>query len=312
MKIALLFPGQGSQYSGMGKSLCQEFPVANRMFEEASDVLGIDMKKLCFGNIYELTKTVNAQPAIFTVSLAAYQIYMQEIGLKPTITAGHSLGEYSALVASGVLTFAEGLKLVRRRGEIMQSASESGAGGMISVFHSDLRQLEQICIESTREGHRVVIACYNSKSQQVLSGQAEGIRSVISKLEQFGMKYSRLNVSAAFHSPMMLEVANQMAVELEKYRFGSWSCEIISNVDALPYLSMDEFKKMLILQMTHPVRWLETMEYVKKNKVDLCIELGPKTVLHHLLKGFDHHINSFTIGTSEDLHEIQSFLSQQM
>lgn len=311
MEIALLFPGQGSQYSGMGKSLCQDFAVANQVFEEASDVLKLDMKKLCFNEGHELSKTVNAQPAILTVSQAAFRVYMQEIGIPPRVTAGHSLGEYSALVCNGALPFADALRLVRRRGVLMQTVSERETGEMISVFHTNLRQLEQICDEVFTDGHSIAAACYNAYGQLVISGQRQGITAMVRKLDNLGIKYSYLNVSAAFHSPLMQEAANQLAPEIRRDHFGRGSWPVVSNVDGLPYTSEDEIKNALILQMTRPVRWLETMEYMNRIGIEVAVELGPKTVLRNLMRGFQRQIDAFSLGTSADLTELKSFVQNK-
>ncbi len=310
MDIALLFPGQGSQYSGMGKSLCQDFAVANQVFEEASDVLKQDMKKLCFNDGYQLSKTVNAQPAILTVSLAAFRVYMQEIGIPPRIGAGHSLGEYSALVCSGALPFPTALRLVRRRGELMQTVSERVTGEMISLFHSNLRQLEQICDEVFTDGYLVTAACYNAHGQLVISGQRQGITVLTRRLDSMGIKYSHLNVSAAFHSPLMQEAANQLALEIKRDHFCHWSWPVVSNVDGLPYTGKDEIKNALILQMTRPVRWLETMEYMNQIGIDVVVELGPKTVLRNLMRGFRSQIDAFALGTSAGLTGLKSFVQK--
>ncbi|MBE7122184.1 ACP S-malonyltransferase [Bacillus cereus] len=307
MNIALLFPGQGSQYSGMGKSLCQSFPVVNQVFEEASDVLKLDMKKLCFNPGNGLSKTLYAQPAILTVSLAAFRVYMQEVGIVPRIIAGHSLGEYSALVCSEVLSFADGLKLVRQRAELMQIAADRSMGQMISVFHSDLRELELICDEVSFHGYPVTFACFNAFGQQVISGHEKGVMKVVQMLDQLGIRYNYLNVSAAFHSPLMQKAANQFAQEIEKYSFNQWNWPIISNVDALPYMKVDEIPRMLTLQMIHPVRWQETMQYIKHSRVNVCIELGPKAILRNL----ENQMDVFSLGKSTDLQEVKSFILQR-
>lgn len=311
MDIALLFPGQGSQYIGMGKSLFQDFTVVHQVFEEASDVLKRDMKKLCFNEGHELSKTVNAQPAILTVSQATFRVYMQEIGIPPRIAAGHSLGEYSALACNGTLSFSEALRLVKRRGEWMQRASEQEAGGMISVFHTDLRQLEQICDEVFAEGYPMSVACYNEHRQLVISGSRQGIASVTQKLDALGIRYSDLNISAAFHSPLMQEAANHLAPEIRNTPFCHGSWPVISNVDGLPYTRESEMKNALILQMTRPVRWLETMDYMDRMGIDVAVELGPKTVLRNLIKGFQSRIDAWSLGTSRDLTELKVGVQNQ-
>ncbi|SMO63573.1 ACP S-malonyltransferase [Melghirimyces algeriensis] len=307
MNFALLFPGQGSQYAGMGKSLCQDFASADLVFEEASDILKMDMKKRCFNDPHELSKTVHAQPAILTVSVAAFRVFMQEVALKPKVAAGHSLGEYSALVCNGTLSFSDALRIVKRRGELMQQAK----GVMISVFHNNFRWMEQICDEMLQQGYLISIACYNTNRQTVISGESQAITSITRKLDGWRIKYRFLNVSAAFHSPLMQQAANQLALEFEDYQFCQWSWPVISNVDALPYIKKDEIKGALTLQMTHPVRWLDTMAYIKGLGVEMAVELGPKTVLRHFMNEFDSQMDAVALGTSTDLNKVISVISER-
>ncbi|MCR8643272.1 ACP S-malonyltransferase [Paenibacillus sp. N1-5-1-14] len=307
MSIALMFSGQGSQYVGMGQQLCADFSVANQVFEEASDILHMDMKQLCFDGGSELTKTCNAQPAILTVSVAAYLVYQQEIGVMPLLAAGHSLGEYSALACSGVLSFADAVTIVRRRGQWMQAAGERTSGGMLSVFHSSKKQLEQLIDEVFIQGQPLQMACYNAPGQYVLSGHQQAIKAYKERLHSHGISCSDLNVSGAFHSALMQEAAVQMVTELARYSFSEGLYPVISNVDALPYMSVNEMKEMLVWQMTRPVRWTETMDYFQKKGIPVAIELGPKNVLRNLLKKMDNPtIEALALGTSVDVEHVNA------
>jgi [acyl-carrier-protein] S-malonyltransferase len=310
MKIALMFTGQGSQHAGMGKSLHDAFPAARLVFEEAGDTLQLDMKKLCFSGGQELSQTQYAQPAILTVSVAAFRVYMNEIGIAPRIAAGHSLGEYTALACSGVLAFTDALKLVEQRGRFMQAAAGRQAGEMLSVAATDIRQLERLCEQVHQRGQQAVIACYNAAGQQVVSGHTAAITALVSRLDQLGIDYNRLHVSGAFHSPLMNEAAIQLRDEWSQVPTKPWLWPIISNIDGLPYTSLEEIKPMLVKQMTHPVRWTQTLSTIARFGVELAIELGPKTVLRNLLRNSSLDMEALAIGTSEDVQIVQEAVTK--
>ncbi|MNO13081.1 Malonyl CoA-acyl carrier protein transacylase [compost metagenome] len=306
-KTAFLFPGQGSQFVGMGKKLQEQFAMAKCMFEEANDVLGIDLAKLCFeGSHLELMQTMNTQPAILAVSVIAFEVGRQELGWEPHLLAGHSLGEYSALVASGVVSFQDGLRIVRKRGILMQSTVSSGLGAMAAVINAPKEQLEQWCRQISTENKQVVISCFNSLHQHVIAGHKEAVQHVVDKLEAApGVIVKYLNVSAPFHSPLMRPAADQLAVELEKYetRAGKWP--IISNVTANTY-GREEMSKLLYRQMTHPVRWLETMDYLYRNGVSRTVELGPKQVLTQLMNNSYPAIKTYHFDNPLELEQLHA------
>lgn len=308
-KIALLFSGQGSQYVGMAKKLCSDFDVANKVFEEANDVLNFDLKKLCFeGNIEELTDTYNAQPAILATSVAMFNVYMQEIGINPSFLAGHSLGEFSALTCGGVLKLSDALSIVRCRGKLMREAGESSKGIMAAIGGIEPYQLEEICKEATIEKETVVIAGYNAPGQLIISGHIEAVNKAKNKVEALGGQATLLKVSMAFHSPMLSKQADKFKEELAKYSFGQHKYPIISNVTAYPYKDKEEMLESLKQQMVKPVQWIDTMKYLEKNNVILSVELGPGTILKKLANKNINHISAFSYDKTEDVKDLKKLL----
>lgn len=300
--IALLFPGQGSQIIGMGRDFWNHFGVARHLFEEASDAISFDLKKLCFeGNMNELTLTMNAQPALLTVSVIAFQIYMQEIGVKPAYMAGHSLGEYSALVCTGVLSFREAVQLVRRRGMIMHNADPDQQGTMAAISNISIGTLQKICEEVSVNERPVCVACINANQQFVISGHRQSVQEVIRRTAFKGTKHSYLQVSGPYHSPMMKNAADQFKIELDQYHYGHAAYPIISNVTAKPYPSDQSVVDYLNRQMTWPVRWLESMQYLMEQGVTEVIELGPKGVLVSLMNKIAKNIVPYSLGQASDL-----------
>jgi [acyl-carrier-protein] S-malonyltransferase len=284
-KWAFLFPGQGSQYVGMGKDLKQNFKIAADVFAEADQALHEDLSKLCFeGPEDDLKLTRNTQPAILTVSIAALRVLQQETGLVPAITAGHSLGEYSALVASGALQFSDAVAIVRKRGTFMQEAVPVGVGGMAAVLGMETDALEQICRESA-EGQAVAPANYNCPGQIVISGHMEAVKRAAAKAEAAGAKkVVMLPVSAPFHSALMKPAAEKLAKALEPFTVQDLKIPVLSNVEADFYPSKNDVKRLLTEQVDHPVRWIEEMEKMVSEGVDKCVEIGPGKVLNGLVR----------------------------
>jgi len=284
-KWAFLFPGQGSQYVGMGRDLKQNFKVAADVFAEADEALREDLSKLCFeGPEDDLKLTRNTQPAILTVSIAALRVLQQETGLVPAMTAGHSLGEYSALVASGALQFADAVAIVRKRGTFMQEAVPVGVGGMAAVLGMETDALEQICRESA-EGQAVAPANYNCPGQIVISGHMDAVKRAAAKAEAAGAKkVVMLPVSAPFHSALMKPAAEKLAKALEPITVHDLKIPVLSNVEADFYPSKNDVKRLLTEQVDHPVRWIEEMGKMIKEGVDKCVEIGPGKVLNGLVR----------------------------
>ncbi len=284
-KWAFLFPGQGSQYVGMGKDLKENFKVAADVFAEADEALHEDLTKLCFeGPEDDLKLTRNTQPAILTVSIAALRVLQQETGLVPAMTAGHSLGEYSALVASGALRFADAVAIVRKRGTFMQEAVPVGVGGMAAVLGMETDALEQICRESA-EGQAVAPANYNCPGQIVISGHMEAVKRAAAKAEAAGAKkVVMLPVSAPFHSSLMKPAAEKLGKALEAVTVQELKIPVLSNVEADFYPGKNDVKRLLTEQVDHPVRWIEEMEKMVREGVEKCVEIGPGKVLNGLVR----------------------------
>lgn len=305
-KIVLLFPGQGSQYVGMGKALCESFSEARELFEEANDALGFDLKKLCFeGDIQELTKTENTQPAILTASMAAFRVYMKEIGIEPAHTAGHSLGEFSALCCSGAIKFADTVKIVRQRGKFMQQAVAVGVGAMAAISGVSQSTIEEECSNVSKNGKLVVVSNYNSPEQIVISGYLEAVEEAGAKLKALGARVIPLKVSAPFHSPLMQPAADMLNDELCKYSYFDLNYPVLSNVTALPYQGKESIIENLTKQIVQPVRWQASMQYLQNEEVDLAIELGPQTVLRNLMKKNTPQIKTYSYDNDEDMQAVK-------
>ncbi|MCK4261228.1 MAG: ACP S-malonyltransferase [Halanaerobiales bacterium] len=310
--LAFIFPGQGAQYVGMGKDLCQEFAIAKQTFEEANDALGYDLMKLCFeGDMEELTKTENTQPAILTNSIASFRVYMQEIGITPEYVAGHSLGEFSALVSSGALEFRDAVKIVNKRGQFMQEAVPIGVGGMMAVMKLDRKDVDEVCKEVSKPNDVVVPANYNSDKQIVISGHINAVKRAGEKLAELGGMVKLLQVSAPFHSPLMLPTRERLSEELQKYTFGTIKFPVISNVNALPYEGSEKIIENLANQIDSPVRWHESMEYIHKQGIVRAIEMGPKKVLKSLMKRSFKSIEVLQLENKAHLDAVREVLKKK-
>jgi len=302
-KWAFLFPGQGSQYVGMGKDLKDNFKAAADVFAEANEALHEDLAKLCFeGPEDDLKLTRNTQPAILTVSIAALRVLQAEAGLVPAMAAGHSLGEYSALVASGALRFADAVAIVRQRGTFMQEAVPVGVGGMAAVLGMETGELEQICRESA-EGQCVAPANYNCPGQIVISGHMEAVKRAAAKAEAAGKKVVMLPVSAPFHSVLMKPAADKLGTALEPIAVRELKIPVLSNVEADFYPSQNEVKRLLTEQVDHPVRWIEEMEKMIREGVDRGVEIGPGKVLNGLVRKISRETKVQSIENPDSIRE---------
>ncbi len=280
--IACMFPGQGSQYVGMGKDLYQQSDSARAMYEKADAILGFSLSKICFeGPEDELRQTRNTQPAIFLHSLVLAQSLSD---IRADMVAGHSLGEYSALVAAEALSFEDGLKLVRLRGELMQHAGEMHKGTMAAIVGLEPETLEKVCAEASTAGV-VQAANYNSPGQIVISGSVDGVRKAMELAKQRGAKLVKeLVVSGAFHSPLMESAKEGLKKALETTDIRDARIPVYANVTAEPVTSATEIRELLYKQVTSPVRWEQTIRNMVRDGATVCYEIGPGKILQGLVK----------------------------
>lgn len=301
-KKAILFPGQGSQYVGMGKKMCSEFVTARQTFEEAGDILSLDVKELAFKSSNEvLTSTENAQVAIYVTGVAQYRVLCELFDIHPHYMAGHSLGELTALTCAGAMTFQDGLRIVKKRGLCMKEAAQNGGGIMYAIGKLSVDDIKEVCNEISMENYYVGISNYNSEAQNVISGCIEAVEEAQARLASLGATVKKLNVSAPFHSPIMEPAAIQFAKELEKYIFSDPECTVLSNVTGLPYEGKESIKENLKKQMVSPVRWSDIMKYLNEQKTKITIDVGPGKVMKRLSENTVPTIKAYTCDDEEDM-----------
>jgi len=300
--VAYIFPGQGSQAVGMGKDLFDNFAAARAVFDEADASLGFSLSDMCFaGDEAELQLTANTQPAILTVSIAAYRAARAEGLVEPAIVAGHSLGEYSALVAAGVLSFADAVRTVRKRGEYMQAAVAVGVGAMAAVLGLDEDSVAAGCDEAA-QGQICSPANINSTSQVVIAGNAEAVDRACEIMKAKGAKRAiKLNVSAPFHCALMSPAQERLAADLGEIAYSNFEFPIVHNVDGASSDDKYAVRDKLTRQVSAPVRWLQTMQFMKTQHVTRFVEIGPGKVLSGLLRQIDRDANYSNIEDKESL-----------
>ena len=290
MSTAFLFPGQGSQFVGMGRDLYDREPIARALFDEADALFGAALSRLCFEGPEEaLTDTAVQQPALFTTSLAAWAVLRQRGEADATYFAGHSLGEFSALAAAGGISFADGLALVRRRGELMKLAGERSPGGMAAVLGLDAGPVAELCAQAAdKTGKYVGVANDNCPGQIVISGDESALAQAIDLISAAGArKVVRLPISIAAHTPLMAAVAEEFAAAVDATPFTAARVPAIANVSARPVMTPDDIRAELKAQLTSPVAWTETIRYLGEQGVTTYLEVGPGDVLLGLVKRID-------------------------
>ena len=305
-KTAFLFPGQGSQSVGMGKDLADNFSVAREVFEEADQALGFSISKLCFeGPEDELRKTVNTQPAILTVSVAALRV-LQQAEISFDITAGHSLGEYSALVGAGVLDFADAVRLVNKRGQFMQEAVPLGEGAMAAVMGMEREKVVEICAEVEKEAGAVQAVNFNCPGQIVIAGKTAAVEKAAAALKAAGAKRAiMLPVSAPFHSTLLQPAAGKLALELDKVSFREPKLPVVANVTGKISTNSAEIKQLLVTQAANPVLWEDCVATVAAYGATVSVEIGPGKVLTGFTKKIAPEIATFNV---EDMESLQKTL----
>jgi [acyl-carrier-protein] S-malonyltransferase len=300
-KVAFVFPGQASQYPGMGKELAEKYPVARAVFDEADKALGFPISKMCFeGTEDDLKLTANTQPAILTVSTAAYRV-LEEKGITPDYVAGHSLGEYSALVAAGSLKFADAVKLVRKRGTYMQEAVPAGQGAMAAIMGVSPAVVMDAC-KRAAEGEICSPANLNSPEQTVISGNAGAVKRAVEIASQLGAKRSMvLAVSAPFHSALMMPAQQKLEKDLAAIQFGDLQMPLVTNVDADTIRNGEEARSALVRQVSMPVRWEESMRLLLDEGVNTFVEVGPGRVLTGLMRQIERSVATLNVEDEKSL-----------
>lgn len=292
---AFVFPGQGSQFVGMGKDLYENHALAKELFDKADNILGFKITDIMFAGTDEQLKQTNVtQPAVFLHSVISALCLGD--AFKPDMVAGHSLGEFSALVASGALSFEDGLKLVAARANAMQKACEKNPGTMAAIIALPDETIENVCAEVSKEGKVVVAANYNCPGQLVISGDKEAIAEACEKLKAAGAKRALpLMVGGAFHSPLMQPAKDELQEAIEKTSFSTPSCPVYQNVDAKPHTDPSEIKANLIAQLTSPVRWTKSVQNMIADGADEFIECGPGKALRGMIGRIDRSVNAHGI-----------------
>ncbi len=309
-RFAFLFPGQGSQYVGMGKLLAQQFSIAAQTFQEADRTLDFPLTELCFeGPESQLRLTINTQPALLTVSVAADRV-LREAGFQPSRVAGHSLGEYSALVSAGALEFADALRLVRKRGTYMQEAVPEGLGAMAALLKLPEGKLDDVLADASNDEEIVTAANYNSPDQVVIAGHAQAVARAMELAKNAGAKRAiALPVSAPFHCPLMKPAQSRLGDDLHATLFQDLTVPLIDNWQAREISTADEAREGLFQQVPNPVRWTETVRLIAGRGIDRFVEVGAGSVLTGLCRSIDGALQGAKFGEPADLEKVKALLA---
>lgn len=310
-KIAFVFPGQGSQSVGMGQEFAEQHPAARHIFDQADEALGYALSELCFlGPEEELKLTYHTQPAILTTSLALYEVFKEQAP-KPAYVAGHSLGEYSALVAAGALEFTEAVQTVRKRGQLMDEAVPAGQGAMAAVMGGERELVGQVCDEVSLTGQAVQMANMNCPGQIVISGAKEGVEEASARLKAAGIRrVIPLVVSGPFHSDLMKPAASKLAHVLEKVNFQTAKVPVVTNVDARPVMLGEDIEHALIEQVFSPVLWEDSVQWMIEAGVNTFVEIGPGKVLAGLIKKINKDVQILSVFDNASMAETLELLNQ--
>ena len=310
-KTGVVFPGQGSQYVGMGKKLYDRFEDVQALYRTADEVLGFSITDLCFnGPEEELRQTFNTQPALLLTSYAVWEVLKKETGLTPYLFAGHSLGEYTAMLATGFFSFEDALRITRKRGLFMEESCPKGKGGMVALIGANMEKVEPVLRDISHGDYVAVPANLNSADQVVLSGDVEALKEGVEKLKGVGYKKAVfLNVSGPFHSPLMKEGAGKLLKELESLQKGGMACPVVCNVDATPEQNGSAVTDKLYRQMFSPVRWEESVRRMVKEGVEVFVEVGPQKVLTNLIKRIEPGFPCYSIEGIEEIEALKSALA---
>ena len=310
-KLAFVFPGQGAQAVGMGKDLFDQYDVAKRLFAEADEALGYSIKDMCFeGPADDLKLTANTQPAILTVSVIVNEI-LKEHGVQPDVAGGHSLGEYSALVAAGVLSFQDAVALVHKRGQYMQEAVPVGEGGMAAIIGLDDEAIAAACEKATKEAGEVQPVNFNCPGQTVIAGTTHGVEKAVEELKAAGAKKAVvLPVSAQFHSTLMKPAAEKLAAELDKVAIHDAAFPVVSNFTGELETKAEEIKANLVAQADHPVRWIACVKTMQAFGADTFVEAGPGKTLCGFNRRIDRSIKSLNVENLESLQKTLDYLKE--
>ena len=308
-KYAFIFPGQGAQKVGMGKDLYDNSPAARKVFDTANEILGYDIAELCFnGSEEDLTKTINSQPCILTVSLAALEALREQINIKPVCCAGHSLGEYAALYVSGAIDLKTVLELIQKRAELMNKAAEATNGGMAAV----LGLADEAVIKITKNLSEVYVANFNSPGQVVITGDKEEINKSLDLFKESGAKrVIPLAVSGAFHSPLMKNAGIEFSNFVNQYQFRNVEIPVYTNVDSMPTVSGEELRNKLPMQISSSVLWTQTINKIAQEYTTNFIEIGPGKVLAGLNKKISSELNTLNIYDFESLNSVVAEIKEK-